>query len=105
MLNQTAIMTRVIFLYRLKRVCFSPVTRLSVFLVLTTGTLFLISLPHVVINLWQTNGFNGRFVYLFQALLHTDFLVQLSCAGLLLFGLLLARDLLKYQPFFSWHRV
>lgn len=102
------VMTRVLFLYRLKRVLFSPLTRAGVLVSFFVVALFTVSLPAIIANTSQTAGLLEALVYLWRSFLHTAYPVQIIAVALLFFGVLLARDLVRYfhlQPFWLFRRL
>ena len=100
-MNQAEIMSRVLFLYRLKRTWHSPWSKVVLISAFITAELLLVSVYEVIKNAWQVNGFSNILRYFFSALLQTDLTVQILLAGLALVAGLLARDV--FQNFRS-HR-
>lgn len=88
-------MSRVLFLYRVKQACFSPWTKLVFFLSLVLTGWSVVSVSHVLANLGQQEGLFDGSRYLIYAVAHTEHLVQIVLVGLVLLGLLLARDGVK----------
>ncbi|MEK7650822.1 MAG: hypothetical protein AAB364_03070 [Patescibacteria group bacterium] len=93
---QADVMTRVLFLYRLKRVLFSPLTRAGLLLGFSVLAFFVVSVPAIIANARQTSSFFDSFAYLWRSFLHTAYPVQIIAVITLLFALLLARDTFRY---------
>lgn len=97
---QADVMTRVLFLHRLKRVLFSPLTRAGLLLGFSVLAFTTVSIPAIIANARQTASFLDSFAYLWRSFLHTAYPVQLIAAVTLFFALLLARDSFRYlRPF------
>lgn len=93
--QQEIIMSRVLFLHRLKRACCSPWTKLLLLGGFAVAELSLVSVYHVIKNVWQVKGLTNTSHYFLSALVHTNLAVQLLLAGLASVALLLVWDVWK----------
>lgn len=91
-LNQAEIMSRVMFICRLKRVASSQITKLCLVIVFGTTELLSISLGDVWANLTSTDNMTDGSLFLLRAAAGTDLIVQLSFVGLVFFSYLLLRN-------------
>ena len=93
-LNQQAlIMSRVLFLHRLRRAWRSPWSKVVLVVGLFLAEYSIVSIHHVVFNLWNSGG--NAHNYFINAFTHTDHVAQILLVGLVLFFSLLAFDGVK----------
>lgn len=94
-MNQAEIMSRVLFLHRLRRTWYSPWTKVALLTALVASELLLVSVLEVIKNAWQTRDLFDISRYIISAFIQTDLAVQILFATFALVAVLLVRDVIK----------
>lgn len=97
-------MTRVFFLYRLKRALYSWWTKASLLAVFALGEYLSISFVDIWDNLQDVDTVSQRARYLATAAFNTEISVQLLFAGMVCCGFLLMRTRFHPRKLFTFWR-